>query len=187
MTKYKKACQQEGQETVSFTAYLDPMDNELGYNDEQQQRHLLMKMRPALQRKIQEMPVPPIDHCVLIDYAQQLEGLEGYRSKAEPAQSQKKESHSTQAPHTKHQTIIPPTSNVDKKPRGPPTAAPKKGDHGKSKGSQSSVLCYNCGKEGHIHPNCPHLLKDNAHQVQAIKAPDTSPAPKHSKNSKGPQ
>ena len=91
-----------------------------------------------------------------------------------------------QASHTKHQTITPPTSNVNKKLWGPPAAALKKGNHRKLKGSQLSVLCYNCGKEGHIHSNYSHLLKNNAHWVQAIKAPDTSPAPKHSKNLKGP-
>ena len=63
------------------------MNNELEYNDEQQQRHLLMKMHPALQRKIQEMPVPPVDHHVLIDYVQQLEGLKEYRLKTELIQN----------------------------------------------------------------------------------------------------
>ena len=63
------------------------MDNELRYNDEQQQRHFLMKMCPALQRKIQEMPVPSVDHHALIDYVQQLKGLEEYRLKAELIQS----------------------------------------------------------------------------------------------------
>ena len=186
MSKYEKAHQREGQDIVSFAAYLDPMDDELGYNDEQRQRHLLMKMRPALQRKIREMPVPPVDRRALIDYAQRLEGLEGYGSKAEPARSRKEESHSTRTSHNKRRTVTPPTSNVDKKPRGPP-AAPKKGDRGKSKGSRSSVLCYNCGEEGHIRPNCPHPPKDDAHQVQAVKAPDASPAPEHPKNLKGPR
>ena len=163
------------------------MNDELRYNDEQQQRHLLMKMHLTLQRKIQKMPVPPVDHHALIDYAQQLEGLKGYRLKTEPAQSQKKESHFIQTPHTKHWTVTPPTSNVNKKPQGPPTAALKKGNRRKSKGSQSLILCYNCGKEGHIHLNCPHPLKNNAHQIQAIKALNASPAPEYPKNLKGPQ
>ena len=87
MTKYEKAHQQKGQEIVFFIIYLDFMNNEFRYNDEQQQRHFLMKMCPALQRKIQEMPVSSINYHVLIDYVQQLEGLKEYRLKTEPAQS----------------------------------------------------------------------------------------------------
>ena len=35
MIKYEKACQWERQKIVSFTAYLDSMNDELKYNDEQ--------------------------------------------------------------------------------------------------------------------------------------------------------
>ena len=133
--KYEKACQQKKQKIVFFTAYLNLMNDELRYNDEQWQKHFLMKIYPALQRKIQEMPVPPIDHCVLIDYAQQLKGLKKYKLKTEPAQSWKKKSHSTQAPHTKYQIIIPSTFNVNKKLQGPSAAALKKDDHRKLKRS----------------------------------------------------
>ena len=76
---------------------------------------------------------------------------------------------------------------MNKKSQGPPAAALKKGDHRKLKGSQSSVLCYNCGKEGHIHFNCPHLLKNNAYQIQIVKVPDINPASEYSKNLKRPQ
>ena len=52
MIKYERVCQQKRQKIISFITYLDFMNNELEYNDEQQQRHFLMKMCPALQRKI---------------------------------------------------------------------------------------------------------------------------------------
>ena len=84
MIKYERACQWERQDIVFFAAYLDFMNDELRYNDEQWQRHFLMKMHPVLQRKIWEMSVPPVNHCALIDYAQQLKGLERYESKAKP-------------------------------------------------------------------------------------------------------
>ena len=51
------------------------MNDELKYNDEQWQRHLLMKMHPALQKKIQKMPIFFINHCALIDYVQWLKRL----------------------------------------------------------------------------------------------------------------
>ena len=60
------------------------MNNEFRYNDEQQQKHFLMKMCSALQRKIQEMSVFLVDCCALIDYVQQLEGLKEYELKTEP-------------------------------------------------------------------------------------------------------
>ena len=87
MIKYEKTCQQEGQKIVSFIVYLNFMNNELEYNNEQWQRHLLMKIHPTLQKKIQEMPVPPVNHHVLINYVQWLEGLKEYKSKIEPAQN----------------------------------------------------------------------------------------------------
>ena len=142
-------------------------------------------MYPTLQRKIQEMPVFPIDCCALIDYAQQLEGLKGYRSKAELAQNWKEESHFMWISHIKHWTVTPLTSNVDKKLWGLSAVALKKGDCRKSKGSWFLILCYNCDKKEHIHLNCPHPLKDDAHQIQAVKASDVSPASEHSKNLKG--
>ena len=73
---------------------------------------------------------------------------------------------------------------MDKKSQSPFTVALKKGDCGKLKGSQSLILCYNCGKKGHIYLNYPHLLKNDAHWVQAVKVPDTNSALKHSKNLK---
>ena len=63
------------------------MNNEFKYNDEQQQRHFLMKMHSALQRKIWEMSVFPVDYYVLIDYVQWLKGLEEYKLKTELIQS----------------------------------------------------------------------------------------------------
>ena len=87
MFKYEKTHQQKRQDIVSFTVYLNSIDNELRYNDEQQQRHFLMKMHSALQRKIQEMPEPSVNYHVLIDYVQQLKGLKGYRLKTEPVQN----------------------------------------------------------------------------------------------------
>ena len=64
------------------------------------------------------------------------------------------------------------------------TAALKKGDHRKLKRSQFSVLCYNYGEERYIHFNYSHLLKNNAHQIQIIKALNASPASEHLKNLK---
>ena len=87
MIKYEKAHQWEGQKIISFTAYLNSIDNELEYNDEQQQRHFLMKMYSALQRKIWEMSVFPVNYYALIDYAQQLKGLKKYRLKTKSAQN----------------------------------------------------------------------------------------------------
>ena len=50
--KYKRACQQKKQKIISFIVYLDSMNNEFEYNNEQQQRYFLMKMHSVLQRKI---------------------------------------------------------------------------------------------------------------------------------------
>ena len=163
------------------------MNDELEYNDEQWQRHFLMKMHPALQRKIWKMSVFLIDYCTLIDYVQQLEGLKEYELKTKPVQSWKKESHFMWAPHIKCWTITPLTFNVNKKPQGPPAAASKKSDCEKSKGSWFLILCYNCGEKGHIYSNYSHSSKDDVYQVQAVKMLNTSPALKHSKNLKGPQ
>ena len=52
MFKYKKAHEQKGQDIVSFITYLDSINDELRYNNEQQQKYFLMKMHSALQRKI---------------------------------------------------------------------------------------------------------------------------------------
>ena len=76
---------------------------------------------------------------------------------------------------------------MNKKSQGPLTAASKKNDHRKLKGSQSLILCYNCGKEEHIHFNCSHSSKNNTHQIQVIKMPNINLTLKHSKNLKGSQ
>ena len=46
------------------------MNDEFEYNDKQWQRHFLIKIHPALQRKIQEMSVFFINYDILIDYVQ---------------------------------------------------------------------------------------------------------------------
>ena len=89
--------------------------------------------------------------------------------------------------HIKHQIITPLTSNVNKKLQRPLTAALKKSDCRKSKRFWFSVLCYNYSKKEHIHFNCSHLSKNNAHWIQAVKAPDINSALKHLKNLKEPQ
>ena len=165
MFKYKKICQWKRQNIVSFIIYLDFINNELEYNDEQQQRHFLIKMHSALQKKIWEISVFFVNHYVLIDYAQWLERLKGYKSKTELVWSWKEKSHFTQTFYIKCWITTPRTSNVNKKLWGPSEAALKKGNHKKSKKSQFSVLCYNCGKKGHIYFNCSHLLKDDAYWI----------------------
>ncbi|KIJ35477.1 hypothetical protein M422DRAFT_262253 [Sphaerobolus stellatus SS14] len=75
---------------------------------------------------------------------------------------------------TKGLSITPGPSGVNKNsPSAPGRAGPSIHNRQQTnhKSSHNSIKCYNCGKSGHIKPNCPELLR--AHHVGAVHVEDT--------------
>ncbi|KIJ40447.1 hypothetical protein M422DRAFT_256693 [Sphaerobolus stellatus SS14] len=59
-------------------------------------------------------------------------------------------------------------NNVSSNTRGPPIINRQRTNH---ELSHNSIKCYNCGKLGHIKPNCPEPLR--AHRVGAVHVEDS--------------
>jgi hypothetical protein len=186
---YEDARQREGQTVADFAMHLSTLEDQLdeSYTETQRTRHLFNKLRPHLKEIITLKSDVPINRRGLIALAQRLENASRNKSHKTPVGG---ELRSREGPSAK------------KKPRGgkPSSGHPDRshGDrrrpapHGHASHSGSDIVCYWCGKKGHIATECkakaagaPKTYVEASTRKLGVSSEDKSTASKQSKKEKG--
>jgi hypothetical protein len=185
--KHEKAHQREGQSVQSFVSYLESIEDDLGYADDQQQRnHLFGKLRPEIRMEINRQGNVPPNREQLIAQAVRIENHlrlfnKTTESEVEPKGYRKRRDDEVRKDNARARSQSPKreisrSSSVTTAPNSTPIIGSR---------ASSFVTCFRCHKEGHYASACPlavcHNCKKPGHKAYLC------PEPKRSGNESAPQ